>query len=324
MIEDRACGVGTDEPRLSGRRSRGTAASVVDLIGDTPLVRLNRVVPTGAGRVLAKLESLNPGGSVKDRIAVAMIEEAERDGRLRSGATIVEPTSGNTGIGLAMVAAARGYRLILTMPEDMSLERRQLLARLGAELHLTPAIEGMTGAVFAAQELLRSHPDYFMPQQFENPANPDAHEQTTAREILEQTEGNVDAFVAGVGTGGTITGVGRVLKRIRPETLVVAVEPARSPVLQGGRARPHAIQGIGASFVPSVLDRSVIDRVVGVQDHEATAMAARLAREEGLLVGISSGANVLVAGRVAVELGSSATVVTILCDTGERYLSVEL
>jgi cysteine synthase A len=253
-----------------------------------------------------------------------MIEDAERAGRLKPGATIVEPTSGNTGIGLAMVAAARGYRLILTMPEDMSLERRQLLARFGADLRLTPAIEGMTGAVFAAQELLREHPNYFMPQQFENPANPDVHERTTAREILAQSGGEVDAFVAGIGTAGTITGVGRVLKRELDTVLVVGVEPARSPVLQGGRFRPHAIQGIGASFVPALLDKSVLDRLVSVDDREATVMTGRLAREEGLLVGISSGANVVAAGKIAAELGPGMTVVTVLCDTGERYLSVEI
>ncbi len=300
------------------------AESVLDLVGNTPMVRLRRIVPDGAATVLCKMESLNPGGSVKDRIAVSMVEQAEREGRLRPGATLVEPTSGNTGIGLAMVAAARGYRLILTMPDDMSVERRRLLARFGAELHLTPAIEGMTGAVYAAQELLREHPDWFMPQQFENPANPEAHRRTTAREILEQTEGKIDAFVAGVGTGGTITGVGSVLKREIPGVLVVAVEPAGSPVLQGGKPRPHGIQGIGASFVPGVLDRSVYDRVVAVEDQEANAMTLRLAREEGLLVGISSGANVLVATRVAQELGMNKTVVTVLCDTGERYLSMEL
>jgi cysteine synthase A len=306
----------TAEPRV--------ADSVVELVGNTPLIRLHRVVPAGAARVLAKVESLNPGGSVKDRIAVAMVERAEREGRLRPGATIVEPTSGNTGVGLAMVAAARGYRLILTMPEDMSLERRQLLARFGAELTLTPAIEGMTGAVFAARELLREHPEYFMPQQFENPANPEIHRQTTAREILEQTGGRLDAFVAGVGTGGTITGVGGVIREALGEVLIVAVEPERSPVLRGGKARPHAIQGIGASFVPAVLDRSLIDRIVGVEDDQASAMALRLAREEGLLVGVSSGANVVVAAAVAAELGPDKTVVTVLCDTGERYLSVEL
>jgi len=300
------------------------ARSVVDLVGRTPLVRLNRVVPRNGATVLAKMESLNPGGSVKDRIAVSMVDRAEREGNLAPGATIVEPTSGNTGIGLAIVAAARGYRLILTMPEDMSLERRQLLARFGVELHLTPAVEGMTGAVFAAQELLREHPDYFMPLQFENPANPDVHEQTTGPELLAQTDGEIDAFVAGVGTGGTITGVGRVLRKVRPEALLVAVEPARSPVLQGGRPRPHAIQGIGASFIPGVLDRAMIDRILSIEDHEATTMARRLAREEGLLVGISSGANVVAANRIAQELGPGKTVVTVLCDTGERYLSVEL
>ncbi|MDP8924496.1 MAG: cysteine synthase A [Chloroflexota bacterium] len=322
--EEAKAGDGTGIVRRGRRRARAVAESVVDLVGATPLVRLNRVVPARGATVLAKMESLNPGGSVKDRIAVAMVERAEQEGRLKPGATLVEPTSGNTGIGLAMVAAARGYRLILTMPEDMSLERRQLLARFGAELHLTPAIEGMTGAVFAAQELLRAHPDYFMPQQFENPANPEIHERTTAPELLEQTGGRIDAFVAGVGTGGTITGVGRVLRRVRLESLIVAVEPARSPVLQGGRPRPHAIQGIGASFVPGVLDRSVIDRIVAIEDREAMAMAGRLAREEGLLVGISSGANVLAAAQVAEELGPGKTVVTVLCDTGERYLSVEL
>src|SRR3954465_9303884 len=238
---------------LAGR-ARGIAEAVVDIVGDPPMGRLHRVVPTGAGRVLAKLESLNPGGSVKDRIALAMIAAAERDGRLQPGATIVEPTSGNTGIGLAMVAAARGYRLILTMPEDMTVERRRLLARFGAEVVVTPAIEGMSGAVFAAQELLREHPDYFMPAQFDNPPNPAIHAETTAEEIWLATAGRIDAFVAGVGTGGTITGVGRVLKQRVPAVRIVAVEPARSPVLAGGRPRPHAIQGIGASFVPSVLD----------------------------------------------------------------------
>jgi len=299
------------------------ADSVLDLVGNTPLVRLNRLGSPHGAELLAKLESLNPAGSVKDRIAVAMVEAAERDGRLRPGATLVEPTSGNTGIGLAMVAAARGYRLILTMPDDMSEERRKLLARFGAELVLTPAIEGMTGAVFAANQLLAEHPDYFMPQQFENPANPQVHRETTAREILEATGGELDAFVVGVGTGGTVTGVGEVLKAHRPEILVVAVEPAASPVLQGGRARPHGIQGIGASFVPRVLNRAVLDRIMAVSDEDASATALRLTREEGLLVGVSAGANVYAARQVAEELGPGRRVVTLLPDTGERYLSLD-
>lgn len=299
------------------------ADSVLDLVGRTPLIRLNRVRPVSGAEVLAKVESLNPGGSVKDRIAVAMVEAAERDGQLKAGSTLVEPTSGNTGIGLAVVAAARGYRLILTMPEDMSEERRQLLARFGAQIVLTPAIEGMTGAVFAARQLLIEHPDYFMPQQFENPANPEVHRDTTAREILAATDGQLDAFVVGVGTGGTVTGVGEVLKAHRADILVVAVEPASSPVLQGGRARPHAIQGIGASFVPAVLNREILDRIVSVEDDDACATALRLTREEGLLVGVSAGANVYAAIQIADELGPGKRVVTVLPDTGERYLSME-
>jgi cysteine synthase A len=272
--------------------------------------------------VLAKMESLNPGGSVKDRIALAMVEDAERRGVLAAGATLVEPTSGNTGIGLAMVCAVRGYRLILTMPDDMSVERQRLLARYGAEIHLTPAMEGMTGAVFAAQEICREHPDYFMPLQFENPANPEVHRRTTALEILEATDERIDVFVAAVGTGGTVTGVGEVLKERVPALRVIAVEPARSPVLSGGRFRPHGIQGIGASFVPGILNRSILDEIVTVRDEDATATARRLAREEGLLVGISSGANVWAACRIAESLPAGQVVVTVLCDTGERYLSV--
>lgn len=296
--------------------------NALELIGDTPLVQLQRIPGRGSARILAKMESLNPGGSVKDRIALAMIEEAERSGRLKPGDTIVEPTSGNTGIGLAMVAAVKGYRLILTMPEDMSAERRRLVGRLGAEVILTPAIEGMSGAVYAAESLVAQHPGYFMPQQFVNPANPDIHRRTTAQEILKATDGQLDAFVAGVGTGGTITGVGEVLKREVPGVRVVAVEPARSPVLQGGRARPHGIQGIGASFVPGVLNRQVIDDIIAVEDEDAYRMASRLSREEGLLVGISAGANVFAAVAVAERLGPKQIVVTILPDTGERYLSV--
>src|SRR5213596_821036 len=266
--------------------------SVLELIGGTPLVRLNRLPKPGGATVVAKIESRNPGGSVKDRIALAMIEDAERTGALKPGGTIVEPTSGNTGIGLAMVAAVKGYRLILTMPEDMSVERQRLLARFGAEIHLTPAIEGMSGAVFAAEELMREHPAYFMPQQFLNPANPAVHRRTTALEILGSVGGRLDAFVAGVGTGGTLTGVGEVLKEKMPGILVIAVEPAKSPVLAGGRPRPHGIQGIGASFVPRVFYRSIVDEIITVDDDDAMRMALRLTWEEGLMVGISSGANV--------------------------------
>jgi cysteine synthase A len=298
------------------------AHSVLELVGNTPLVRLNKLPKPGGATVLAKLESHNPAGSVKDRIAVAMIEDAERRGLLKPGSVIVEPTSGNTGIGLAMVAAVKGYRLILAMPDDMSVERQRLLSRFGAELHLTPAIEGMTGSVYAATELVKAHPDYFMPQQFENPANPEMHRQTTAREILEATEGRLDAFVAGVGTGGTITGVGEVLKEKVPAIRVVAVEPAKSPVLSGGKARPHGIQGIGASFVPGVLNRKVIDEMIQVKDEDAVAVARRLVREEGLLVGISAGAAAFAACLIAERLKADQVVVTVLPDTGERYLSM--
>ena len=303
-------------------RAKRIADSVLDLIGQTPMVRLRRLPRAGGAAVVAKLESLNPGGSVKDRIALAMLEDAERRGLLTPGSTVVEPTSGNTGIGLAMAAAVKGYRLILTMPDDMSVERQRLLARFGAEIHLTPAIEGMTGAVFAASELVREHPEYFMPQQFQNPANPDAHRRTTALEILEATDGRLDAFVAAIGTGGTVTGVGEVLKERVPGVRIVGVEPARSPVLSGGRFRPHGIQGIGASFVPGVLNRAILDEIVLVRDEDATATARRLAREEGLLVGISAGANVWAACQVAAQMPGDQIVVTVLCDTGERYLSV--
>ena len=302
---------------------RTVVDSITDLIGDTPLVRLHRVVPQGAAEVLGKLESLNPGGSVKDRIAKAMIDAAERDGLIRPGGTLVEPTSGNTGVGLAMVAVVKGYRLILTMPEDMSTERRRLFERFGAEVILTPAIEGMSGAVFAAEEIAE-RPGHFMPQQFQNAANPEVHRQTTAEEIWSATEGQIDAFVAGVGTGGTITGVGEVLKARRPGLLVVAVEPEKSSVLRGGRFGVHGIQGIGASFVPGVLNRTIYDEVMGVTDEDAYVMTARLTREEGILAGISAGANVEAASRIATRLGPDKRVVTVICDTGERYLSVNL
>ena len=304
-------------------RDKKIADTVLDIVGGTPMVRLNRVVPSGSAEVLGKVESMNPAGSVKDRIALNMIETAELEGRLKPGDTIVEPTSGNTGIGLAMVAAVKGYRLIVTMPEDMSLARRDLLARYGAEVMLTPAIEGMTGAVFAAQELLASHPTYFMPQQFENPANPDIHRKTTALEILEATDGKFDALVLGVGTGGTITGVGEVVRERVPGLLIVAVEPTRSPVLQGGRAGVHAIQGIGASFVPNILNREIYDEIIAIGDDDAIEMSRRLCREEGLLVGISAGANVVASLRVAKRLGEGKRVVTVLPDTGERYLTME-
>ena len=305
---------------MSGLRFAG---NVLELIGRTPVVRLNRLPTPDGATVVAKVESLNPGGSVKDRIALAMLEDGERRGALRPGGTIVEPTSGNTGIGLAIAAAVKGYRLILTLPDDMSVERQRLLARFGAEIHLTPATEGMTGAVFAAQELVREHSDYFMPQQFENPANPDAHRRGTALEILEVLgDRRLDAFVAGVGTGGTLTGVAEVLKEKISGVRIVAVEPARSPVLSGGKARPHAIQGIGASFVPGVLNRSIIDEIMTVRDEDAIGWSRRLAREEGLLVGVSAGAAAFAACAVAATLTPAQLVMTVLPDTGERYLSL--
>ncbi len=299
------------------------APSCIDLIGHTPCVRLNRVAGEGAAEVWGKLESLNPGGSVKDRICLAMIEAAERDGRLRPGATIVEPTSGNTGIGLSLVAAIKGYRVILTMPETMSQERRSLLEAYGAEVVLTPGDRGMHEAVQAAEEIAAETPGAFMPQQFRNLANPEAHRTTTAQELLEQFE-RIDAFVAGVGTGGTITGVGSVLRQHRPDVQIVAVEPSGSAVLSGGAAGPHTIQGIGAGFVPEILDPAVYDSVEQVTDDEAADYTRRLAAEEGILAGISAGANVCAATRVARRLGPGHVVVTVLCDTGQRYLTTEL
>ena len=301
------------------------ASDILGLVGNTPLVQLSRIGKGLRPRLVAKLEMLNPGGSVKDRIGLAMIEDAEKRGLLKPGGTIIEPTSGNTGIGLAMVAAVRGYKLIVTMPEDMSVARRDLLTRYGAKVVLTAAVEGMTGAVFAAQELIAQNKHYFMCQQFENPANPDIHRRTTAIEILEATDGKIDAFVAGVGTGGTITGVGEVLReKLGKALLIVAVEPARSPMLAGGRAGMHAIQGIGASFVPGILNRDIYDEIIGVTDKNAIDMSSRLCREEGLLVGISSGANVWAAIEVAKRLGEGKRVVTVLCDTGERYPEMRL
>jgi cysteine synthase A len=298
---------------------------MLDLIGRTPVVRLTRLPALEGIRaeVWAKLENLNPGGSVKDRICLSMIEAAEADGRLRPGGTIVEPTSGNTGIGLALVAAVKGYRLVLTMPDTMSEERRSLLAAYGARLELTPDSMGMHAAVRRAEELVAEHPDWFMPQQFNNPANPDAHRRTTGPEILRQLP-RVDAFVAGVGTGGTITGVGEVLRSRRADTLVVAVEPAGSPVLSGGAPGFHHIQGIGAGFVPEVLDQRIYDRVVRVTDDVAARTSRALARYEGHLVGISAGANCAAAIEVAKDLPPGSVVLTVFCDTGERYLTTGL
>jgi cysteine synthase A len=299
------------------------AKTPIDLIGGTPVVRLNRLAGPRDAEVWGKLESANPGGSVKDRICLSMIEDAEREGRLKPGATIIEPTSGNTGIGLALVAAVKGYKLILTMPDTMSEERRSLLIAYGAELILTPDSKGMHAAVRKAEELLHEHPDYFMPQQFSNPANPEAHRRTTAQELLQQFE-RIDAFVAGVGTGGTITGVGEVLRERMPGVKVYAVEPAASPVLSGGEPGFHKIQGIGAGFIPENLNPTVYHEVITVSDEEAARYTRRLAREEGLLLGISSGANCCAALRVARDLGPGKTVVTIFCDTGERYLTTDI
>ena len=296
------------------------ASSVLDLVGRTPLVRLSRISPRGGATVVGKLESKNPGGSVKDRPALAMVEAAERAGKVGPGATLIEATSGNTGISLAMIAAVRGYKCILVMPDDMSLERRRILRTYGAHLVLTPADLGMTGAVERAEELLRATPGAFMARQFDNEANPEAHARTTAREILDAIGEDLVAFVAGVGTGGTITGVGRVLKKERPRARVIAVEPAASAVLSGHPAGMHGIQGIGAGFIPAILDRQVIDEVVLVSDVAASTTSERLAREEGLLVGPSSGANVHAAIEIA-RKSPHGLVVTILCDDGERYLS---
>lgn len=299
------------------------ASSVLKLIGNTPVVKLQRVVEAGSADVYVKLEWFNPGGSIKDRIALAMIEAAEQEGKLKSGATIVEPTSGNTGIGLAMVAAAKGYRAILTMPETMSIERRKLLQAYGAELVLTPGPQGMQGAVEKAEELVAAH-GYFMPQQFENQANARAHERTTGPEIVQQMQGQLDAFVASVGTGGTITGVGRVLRREIPSCRIVAVEPEASAILSGHPAGPHRLQGIGANFVPGVLDTKIYDEVRTVGEDDAFTTARRLAKEEGLLVGISSGVNVFIALQLAKELGQGKKVLTVSPSNGERYLSSPL
>ena len=296
---------------------------ITELIGRTPLVRLNRLSPPGGATIYGKVEFFNPGGSIKDRICLNMINEAERLGTLKPGGTIVEPTSGNTGIGLALVSAVRGYKLILVMPESMSMERASLLSSYGAQLVLTPAWEGMKGSIREAESILAQNPSYFMPDQFSNPANPAMHKKTTAIEILEALDGKIDAFVAAVGTGGTITGCGELFKERNPNVKVIAVEPAGSPVLSGGEPGPHKIQGIGAGFVPKVLNRAILDRVMTVTDDEAYQTAKQLSKKEGLLVGISAGANVFASQKVAQELGPGKNVVTILCDTGERYISIE-
>ena len=298
-------------------------SKITEGIGKTPLVRLNRLSDEGGAAIFGKVEFANPGGSVKDRICLNMIDEAERTGALQPGGTIVEPTSGNTGIGLALIAAVRGYKLILVMPESMSLERASLLSSYGAQLILTPAWEGMQGSIREAENIIAQNPEYFMPDQFSNPANPAIHRATTAVEIWDAMDGKIDAFVAAVGTGGTITGCGEVMKERAPDTKIVAVEPAGSPVLSGGAPGPHKIQGIGAGFVPKVLNRSIIDDIIRVTDDQAYQTTKLLAKKEGLLVGISAGANVFAAQQVAKDLRPDQNVVTVLCDTGERYLSIE-
>jgi cysteine synthase A len=301
--------------------------SITQLIGDTPLVRLNRVVPEGSAEIYLKLEFQNPGASVKDRIAISMIEVAEQEGKIKPGDTIVEPTSGNTGIGLAMVAAAKGYKAILVMPETMSMERRNLLRAYGAQLVLTPGAEGMKGAIRRAEELQAENPSYFIPQQFKNQANVKVHRETTGPEIVEAIkahDGKLDAFISGIGTGGTITGAGSVLKENFPGIKIYAVEPAASPVLAGGKPGPHKIQGIGAGFVPDILDTNIYDEVIAVENEEAFETARRVAKEEGILGGISSGAAVFAALKVAKELGAGKRVVAIIPSNGERYLSTPL
>ncbi|HJE45699.1 cysteine synthase A [Lactobacillus sp. PFC-70] len=303
---------------------RLVANSITELIGNTPLLKLKRVVPEGAADVLVKLEFFNPGGSIKDRIALGMINAAEASGQLKPGGTIVEPTSGNTGIGLALVAAAKGYHLIITMPETMSKERRALIQGYGTELILTPGADGMPGAIKKAQELAKAH-GYFLPMQFDNAANPEAQEKTTGEEILKALDGQApDAFIAGVGTGGTLTGVGRALRAADPQTLIYALEAAESPLLKEGHGGKHKIQGISAGFVPKVLDTKLYNDIVEVTSDQAIDMARRVSREEGFLPGISAGANIFGAIEIAKQLGAGKTVVTVAPDNGERYLSTDL
>ncbi len=299
------------------------ANSVSELVGQTPVVKLNRIVDENSADVYLKLEYFNPGSSVKDRIALAMIEAAEAEGLLKEGSTIIEPTSGNTGIGLAMIAAAKGYKAVLVMPDTMSLERRNLLRAYGAELVLTPGAEGMKGAISKAEELAKEN-GYFMPQQFTNPANPEIHRNTTAKEIVEQMGDQLDAFVAGVGTGGTVTGVGQILREKYEGIKIYAVEPADSPVLSGGKPGPHKIQGIGAGFVPEVLDTEVYDEVLKITNEEAFEYSRKAGQQEGILCGISSGAAIAGAIKVAKELGKGKKVLAIIPDNGERYLSTAL
>ena len=301
------------------------STQITATIGRTPLLTLTRISKGCQATILAKQESRNPMGSVKDRVALAMIEAGIRDGKITNDTTIIEPTSGNTGLGLAFICAARGLRLILTMPESMSMERRILLKHLGAELILTPAAKGMSGAITAARELAKNEKNSFMPNQFTNPANPEIHRRTTAKEIWEDTDGTIDIFVAGVGTGGTITGVGEAIKAQKPSLYVVAVEPAASPVLSGGKPGPHKIQGIGAGFVPKILNREIIDEIITVSNEQAMETARRIAKEEGVLCGISSGANAWAAMQIAFRPENRGKqIVFPLCDTGERYLSTEL
>jgi cysteine synthase A len=307
------------------RLTRGIARDATELIGNTPLVRLNRITEGIQAEVVAKLESFNPIGSIKDRLGVALIMDAEAKGRINKDTVIIEPTSGNTGIGLAFVCAARGYKLILTMPDTMSLERRQLLATFGAEVVLTPGAEGIPGAIRKAERIVAENPGYFMPQQFQNPANPEIHRLTTAEEIWRDTDGRVDMVVAGVGTGGTITGIAEVIKKRKSGVRIIAVEPADSPVLSGGKPGPHEIQGIGAGFIPDILRLDLIDEIITVTKEDAAIMARRLAREEGILAGISSGAAVQAALNIAGRTESQGKlIVVILPDTGERYLSTDL
>lgn len=302
------------------------AGSITELIGNTPLVKLNRIVDENSADIYLKLEFFNPGSSVKDRIALAMIEDAEQKGILKPGDTIIEPTSGNTGIGLAMVAAAKGYRAILVMPETMSIERRNLLRAYGAELVLTPGSEGMGGAIRKAEEISKENPSYFIPQQFNNPANPQVHRETTGRELLAQAKelGGIDALISGVGTGGTVTGAGQVLKEEYPDIHIVAVEPTASPVLSGGKPGPHKIQGIGAGFIPSILDTQIYDEIIQIENEDAFETARQVARLEGILGGISSGAAISAALKVARKLGKGKKVVAVIPSNGERYLSTPL